>query len=322
MRIVVLDGYTLNPGDLSWDGLDALGFLEVYDRSAPKDTVARAADAEVVLTNKTVLDREVLEQLPKLKYVGVLATGYNVVDVDAARERKIPVTNVPTYGTRSVAQMVFAHLLNLTQRIGHHAHAVREGRWTASIDFCFWDYPLVELNSLVLGIVGFGRTGRATAEIAQAFGMKLLVHDAVEPTDLPNGSEAAELGHLFRHSDVVSLHCPLTPETEKLVNAERLALMKPSAFLINTSRGPVVDEAALADALNAERIAGAGLDVLCQEPPPADHPLLRAKNCYITPHVAWATKAARARLLDTAVENVKAFVDGKPQNVVNPQPRD
>ena len=318
MRIVVLDGYTLNPGDLGWDDLSALGFSEVYDRTKPEDILARAGDAEIVLTNKTVLHRAVLEQLPKLKYVGVLATGYNVVDVDAARERKIAVTNVPTYGARSVAQMVFAHLLNLTQRVDHHAHAVREGRWSASIDFCFWDYPLVELNSLVMGIVGFGRTGRATAKIAQAFGMKLLVHDTVEPTDLPNGSEAAELRQLFRHGDVVSLHCPLTPETENLVNAERLALMKKSAFLINTSRGPVVDEAALADALNAERIAGAGLDVLCQEPPTADDPLLRAKNCYITPHVAWATRSARARLLDTAVENVKAFLDGKPQNVANP----
>jgi glycerate dehydrogenase len=317
MRIVVLDGHTLNPGDLAWDDLNALGFCEVYDRTPPEQTIARAAEADVILTNKTVLDREVLDQLPKLRYIGVLATGYNVVDTIAARERRIPVTNVPTYGTRSVAQMVFAHLLNLTQRVGHHAQAVGVGRWTASIDFCFWDYPLVELNGMTMGIVGFGRTGRATAKIAHAFGMKLLVHDAVVPSDLPNSGQFADLRHLFRASDVVSLHCPLTPQTEDLVNAERLALMKKTAFLINTSRGPVVDEQALADSLNAGQIAGAGLDVLRQEPPAADNPLLRAKNCYITPHIAWATRSARARLMDTAVENVKAFLEGKPQNVVN-----
>lgn len=317
MRIVVLDGYTLNPGDLSWDGLHALGFCEVYDRTPPEQTVARAAEADVILTNKTILDRAVLDQLPKLKYIGVLATGYNVVDTVAARERRIPVTNVPTYGTRSVAQMVFAHLLNLTQRVGHHAQAAGVGRWTASVDFCFWDYPLLELNGMTMGIVGFGRTGRATAKIAHAFGMKLLVHDSVTPSDLPNSGQFADLRRLFRESDVVSLHCPLTPQTENLVNAERLALMKKTAFLINTSRGPVVDEHALADALNAGQIAGAGLDVLRQEPPAADNPLLRAKNCYITPHIAWATRSARARLMDTAVENVKAFLEGKPQNVVN-----
>lgn len=318
MQIVVLDGYTLNPGDLVWDDLNALGVCEVYDRTEPEDVVARAADAEIVLTNKTVLDRAVIEQLPKLRYIGVLATGYNVVDPAAARERRIPVTNVPTYGTRSVAQMVFAHLLQLADRVGHHAEAVRRGRWTASVDFCFWDYPLVELHGLTMGIVGFGRTGRATAKIAHAFGMKLLVHDTVVPSDLPNSSRAVELRELFRTSDVVSLHCPWTPETEGLVNAERLALMKPTAFLINTSRGPVVDEQALADALNTGRIAGAGLDVLRDEPPAADNPLLTAKNCFITPHIAWATKAARARLLDAAVENVKAFLEGKPRNVVNP----
>ena len=318
MRIVVLDGYTLNPGDLSWDDLKAFGPCKVYDRTPPGDIVSRAEHAEVVLTNKTVLDREVLDQLPNLKYVGVLATGYNVVDLDATRERKIPVTNVPTYGTRSVAQTVFAHLLNLTQRVGHHARVVEEGRWFTSDDFCFWDYPLVELNGMTMGIVGFGRIGRATAKLALAFGMKLLVHDAIVPSDLPNGGELAELKRLFRESDVISLHCPLTPETEKLVNAERLAMMKSSAFLINAARGPIVDEQALADALNSGRIAGAGLDVLCDEPPASDNPLVGAKNCYITPHIAWATKAARGRLLDTAVENVKTFTEGKPQNVVNP----
>lgn len=317
MRIVVLDGYTLNPGDLQWDDLNALGFCEIHDRTEPGDVIARAAEADLILTNKTILDGETLEQLPKLRYIGVLATGYNVVDLAAARRRNIPVTNVPTYGTRSVAQMVFAHLLNLTQHIGHHAGAVREGRWTSSVDFCFWDYPLVELCGLVMGIIGFGRTGRATAKIAHAFGMKLLVHDAVAPSDLPNSGKAVDLKRLFRESDVVSLHCPLTPQTEKLVNAERLALMKKSAFLINTSLGPVVDERALADALNAGVIAGAGLDVLCEEPPAADNPLLTAKNCHITPHIAWATKAARARLMDAVVENVKAFLEGKPRNVVN-----
>jgi glycerate dehydrogenase len=318
MHIVVLDGYTLNPGDLSWDELEALGSCEIHDRTPVDQVVPRAADAEILLTNKTVLSRTVIEQAAKLRYIGVLATGYNVVDVEAARERGIPVTNVPTYGSRSVAQMVFAHLLNLTQHVDHHARTVVDGRWTASDDFCYWDYPLVELAGQTMGIVGFGRIGQATAQLAVAFGMEVLACDTVEPPGVPRHVKMVDLETVFRESDVVSLHCPLTPETERLVNEERLGLMKTSAFLINTSRGPLVDEPALAEALSSGRIAGAGLDVLAIEPPVSDNPLLGLKNCYVTPHIAWATKAARARLLATVVENVKAFLDGRPQNVVNP----
>jgi glycerate dehydrogenase len=317
MQIVVLDGYTLNPGDLSWEGLEALGPCEIHDRTAPELVIDRAAKAAILLTNKTVLERDAIDQLPELKYIGLLATGYNVVDVDAAAERGVPVTNVPTYGTRSVAQMVFAHLLHLTQHVAEHARSVAEGRWTTSDDFCYWDYPLVELAGMTMGIVGFGRIGRATADLALAMGMNVLAYDAVAPADVPPGVEMVELDELFRTADVVSLHCPLTPDTERLVNADRLALMKPTAYLINTSRGPLVSEPALAGALNTARIAGAALDVLSVEPPPADNPLLTAKNCHITPHIAWATKSARARLLTTVVENVAAFLAGRPQNVVN-----
>ncbi len=317
MRIVVLDGYTLNPGDLSWGRLEALGDCSVYDRTALEDIVERAGDAEIVLTNKTVLSADVIRHLMRLRYIGVLATGYNVVDVEAANERGIPVTNVPSYGTTSVAQMVFAHLLNLTQHVAHHARTVRDGRWAACPDFCYWDMPLLELAGLTLGIVGFGRIGRAVAGLAQAFGMKVIVHDVIVPAEMPEGCRMVELEEVFREADVLSLHCPLTPRTGKLVNAERLALMKPTAFLINTSRGPLIDEPALADALNAGRLAGAGLDVLSTEPPAADNPLLTAKNCYITPHIAWATRSARQRLLSIAIDNVAAFIAGRPQNVVN-----
>ena len=318
MHIVVLDGYTLNPGDLSWDDLEQLGTCQIFDRSRPEEVVPRARDAEVVLVNKVVLSREIIQQLPKLKYIGVLATGHNVVDARAARQRDVPVTNVPIYGTQSVAQMVFAHVLNLTQRVAHHAATVAEGRWTACQDFCYWDYPLVELAGLTMGIVGFGRIGRATAGLALAFGMKVLAFDPVLPAAAAEGVEIVELDEIFRQSDVISLHCPLTPETQQLVNRNRLALMKPSALLINTSRGPLIDEQALAEALSSGGIAGAGLDVLSVEPPPPDNPLLRTKNCFVTPHIAWATRAARQRLLRTVVENVRAFLDGRPQNVVNP----
>ena len=317
MNIVVLDGYTLNPGDLSWEGFEKLGNVAVYDRTPPAEIAVRAADAEVVLTNKTVLSREILAQLPKLKYIGVLATGYNVVDVEAAREREIPVANIPVYGTRSVAQMVFAHVLNLVQHAAHHAQTVCDGRWTASEDFCYWDYPLIELEGLTMGIIGIGRIGQATAQLALAFGMKVIAYDVFTPSPLPEGVSMVELDELFRESDVVSLHCPLTPDNEKLVNAERLSLMKDSTFLVNTSRGPLIDEAALADALNSGGIAGAGLDVLAVEPPQAENPLLTAKNCYVTPHISWATHSARSRLMKTAAENVAAFVSGTPQNVVN-----
>lgn len=317
MKIVVLDGFTLNPGDLSWDKLNKLGKCEVHDRTPADQTVARAADAEVVLTNKTVLGRDEIARLPKLKYIGVLATGYNVVDVAAARERNIPVTNIPTYGTRSVAQMTFALLLELTQHVAHHAQTVREGRWSKNPDWCYWDYPLIELDGLTMGLAGFGRIGRAVSDVALALGMKVLAADVVVPKELPPGVAFVDLETVFTKSDAVSLHCPLTPETKHLVNAERLGRMKRTAFLINTSRGPLVDEPALADALNAGRIAGAALDVLAVEPPLPDNPLLKAKNCLITPHISWATRSARARLMDMAVANLQAFLAGKPQNVVN-----
>ena len=316
MKIVVLDGYTLNPGDLSWNELKSLGECEIYDRSPPDDVVPRAGDAEIVLTNKTVLTRDQIQNLPRLKYIGVLATGYNIVDVAAARERNVPVTNVPSYGTRSVAQHTFALLLELTQHVGHHARTVRDGCWTKSPDFCYWDHPLVELHNLTLGIVGFGRIGTAVGEIASAFGMKVLASRATRHSS-PSAIHFVDLETLFRQSDVVSLHCPLTPQTRNLVNPERLATMKPTAFLLNTSRGPLIDEPALAEALNSGRIAGAAVDVLSVEPPTADNPLLRAKNCLITPHIAWATRAARSRLMQIAVANVREFLNGRLQNVVN-----
>lgn len=314
MNIVVLDGHTLNPGDLSWEPLRRLGTCTIHDRTASDDIIARAAGAEIVLTNKCPLSTGTIAQLPRLRYIGVLATGYNVVDAAAAGARGIAVTNVPDYGTRSVAQHVFALLLELTQHVGHHAQTVRDGRWSANPDFCYWDRPLVELAGLTLGVVGFGRIGRAVADLGRAFGMDVVAFSRGETP----GAERVPLDELFRRSDVISLHCPLTPETAGLVNAARLALMKPTAFLLNTGRGPLVVETDLAAALDAGRIAGAGLDVLSVEPPPAGHPLLRAKHCLITPHIAWATRAARARLLSTVVANLAAFQAGRPQNIVNP----
>jgi glycerate dehydrogenase len=314
--IVVVDGYTLNPGDLDWQRLEQLGSCAIYDRSDSEEVVERIANAGIVLTNKAPMSRETLAGNERLKYVGVTATGYNIVDVEAATELGIMVTNVPSYGTASVAQMVFAHLLNLTQHVADHAQAVRAGRWASSPDFCFWDSPLLELEGMTMGTIGFGRIGRATAKLAQAFQMNVLAHSRGS-IDEASGVRATSLETVFQESDVVSLHCPLTPETERLVNRERLALMKPTAFLINTSRGALVDEAALADALNSGRLAGAGLDVLETEPPKRDHPLYAAKNCYITPHIAWATRSSRQRLLDMAIDNVAAFLRGAPQNVVN-----
>jgi len=329
MKIVVLDGHTLNPGDLSWDGLQALGLCEVFDRTAPAEVLLRARQAAAVLTNKTVLTREHIANLPELAYVGVLATGYNNVDVAAARERGIPVTNVPAYGTASVAQMTMALLLELALGVGRHAQSVRAGQWTRHAqsvragqwtrcpDFCYWQQPLLELDGLTLGIVGYGRIGEAVARWALALGMRVLVHEVRPLPELPQGLQPVDLDRLFSASDVVSLHCPLTEQTRHLVNAARLARMKPSAFLINTSRGPLVDESALAEALDGGRLAGAALDVLSVEPPPGDHPLLQARNCLITPHLAWATRAARARLMRIAVANLEAFRAGHPQNVVN-----
>jgi glycerate dehydrogenase len=317
MKIVVVDGYTLNPGDLSWEDLRALGECEIYERSTDEELLARSAEAEILLTNKMEVRGRHMERLQKLRYIGVTATGYNIVDVAAARERGIIVTNVPAYGTASVAQMTFALLLELCQRTGHHAQTVSDGRWAKSSDFCYWDYPLVELDGLIMGIIGLGRIGQTVARLAQGFGMKIVATGRSKPKDLPASIAWFDLETLLRTSDVVSLHCPLTTETKQMINAQRLKLMKPTAFLLNTSRGPLIDESALAAALQAGQIAGAGLDVLSVEPPAADNPLYQAPNCFITPHISWATQAARSRLMRVAVENVAAFIGGKPQNVVS-----
>ena len=310
MKIVVLDGYALNPGDLSWTGMEALGELTVYERTSPSEVLERSAGAEVLITNKTVITAEHMVALPQLKYIGVLATGYNVVDIDKARNRGIVVTNIPAYSTASVAQMVFAHVLNITQRVGYYATENANGRWTNSVDFCYWDTDLVELDGKKMGIVGLGNIGRATARIAQAFGMEVLVVTSKEQSALPEGMKKVTLDELFAQSDVVSLHCPLTPDTKEMVNAARLQTMKPSAILINTGRGPLVNEQDLADALNEGRIAAAGLDVLSVEPSVTGNPLLCARNCFITPHIAWATKEARIRLMDIAVNNLKSYQEG------------
>ena len=318
MKIVVLDGYCLNPGDLSWDALRRFGDVQVFDRSAPEEVPARIAGAGIVLINKIPLPAAILRQAADLRYIGVLATGYDVVDVSAARAQGILVTNVPTYGTASVAQFVFALLLELCHNVKLHAEAVRAGDWARSLDWSFWKSPLVELAGKTMGIVGFGRIGRQTGRIADAMGMRVIAADAVRK-DAPeySGFRWADTEELLRESDVVSLHAPLLAETRGMIQTRTLALMKPSAFLINTSRGPLVVAQDLADALNAGRLAGAGLDVLDTEPPPADSPLLTARNCLVTPHIAWATREARSRLMDAAVENVAAFVAGQPRNVVS-----
>lgn len=315
MKIVVLDGYTLNPGDLSWAGLEALGECTVYDRTRPDQLLERALGARVLLTNKVVLDTGVMTNLPDLKYIGVLATGYNVVDVGAAAARGIVVTNVPAYGTDSVAQHVFALLLEIVSGVSIHSRAVQEGEWSRCPDFSLRKVPMVELAGLTMGIVGFGAIGRAVARIASAFGMRVIVATRTRRKEDP--VVHVGLDKVFEESDVVSLHCPLTPETERLVSGDRLALMKRSAILINTARGPLIDEVALANALNAGRLAGAALDVLSSEPPAPDSPLPGARNCLITPHVAWATLAARRRLLDTVTDNVRAWMEGRPENVVS-----
>jgi glycerate dehydrogenase len=315
MKIVVLDGYTLNPGDLSWDELKSLAPCEIHDRTPPHQILQRAADATILLTNKAEITRNHIQNLPTLKYIGITATGANIVDLTAARERAISVTNVPAYGTSSVAQTTIALLLELTHHAGLHSQSVHEGRWTSSPDWCYWERPLLELDGLTMGIIGLGRIGTAVAGLATALGMHVLAsktNSRLAPHVRFVGMES-----LFRQSDVLSLHCPLTPETKYLINAERLSWMKPTAFLLNTSRGMLVDEQALADALNTGRLAGAGLDVLSAEPPPLGNPFLTAKNCIITPHLAWATKAARSRLMQITISNVRAFLTGKLQNVVN-----
>lgn len=318
MKIVILDGYATNPGDLCWDELKQLGECIIYDRTQPDDVVERAQGAEIVLTNKTQLRADQMAALPELKFIGVLATGYNIVDTEAARQRGILVSNIPAYSTNSVAQLVFAHLLNIAQQVQHHNEAVHNGRWSNCLDFCFWDMPLLELHGLKMGIVGLGNTGMATARIALGFGMEVYAYTSKSPLQLQSEIHKRELDELFSECDVVSLHCPLNSQTLGMVNARRLQLMKPTAILINTARGPLIDEAALADALNQGRLAAAGLDVLSQEPPSSDNPLLTARNCYFTPHIAWGSTAARKRLMQILVGNVKAYLDGHPANIVNP----
>lgn len=317
LKIVVLYGYTLNPGDLSWKDLEALGTVKIYDRTHPGEVVERATGAQIVLTNKTVLDGEALSQLPDLKYIGVLATGYNVVNLEAARRQGITVTNIPAYSTDSVAQMVFAHLLNITQRVGHYAEEVASGHWTKQADFSYWNTPLVELAGKTLGVIGLGHTGMATARIALAFGMQVLAYTSKSAAELPAGIRKADsLEQVFSDSNVVSLHCPLTETTKNLVNMERLKLMKREAVLINTGRGGLVNETDLAEALEKGLLAAAGVDVLSSEPPVPGHPLVGVKNCFITPHIAWATLEARQRLMGQAVRNIEAFLSGQPINTV------
>lgn len=316
MRIVVLDGYTANPGDLNWDKLKELGECTIYERTAPNEVLERAAGAEALLTNKVVLNRETIAALPDLKYIGVLATGYNVVDTTAACEHGIIVTNIPAYSTPSVGQMVFAHILNITQQVHHYSEKVSRGDWSKSPDFCFYDTPLIELLGKKIGIIGLGQTGYNTARIAIGFGMKVWAVTSKSRLQLPPEIRKADLDQVFHECDIISLHCPLTDSTRGLVNANRLSLMKPTSILINTGRGPLVNEQDLADALNTGKIYAAGLDVLSEEPPRSNNPLLTARNCFITPHIAWANFEARQRLIHITVSNLKAYIDGKPVNVV------
>lgn len=316
MKIVVLDGYTSNPGDLNWDGIEQLGECVIYDRTKRDEVLERAKDADIILTNKVVFKRETIEALPNLKYIGVMATGYNIIDLEAAKEKGIVVTNIPSYSTNSVAQMVFAHILNIAQHVQSHSDQVHAGKWTNSPDFCFWDSPLLELHGKTIGIVGLGSIGMAVARIALGFGMKVIAYTSKSDFQLMQEIKKVTLDELFKESDIVSLHCPLTDDTRNLVNKERLNMMKPTASVINTSRGPLINEQDLADALNNKVIYAAGLDVMSQEPPKADNPLITIPNCYITPHIAWASFEARTRLMQILQDNVKAFLNKKPINTV------
>lgn len=318
MKIVVLDGYTLNPGDLDWKGLEALGELTVYDRTDACDIVSRIGDAEIVYTNKTPLTEETFAACPSIRFVGVLATGYNVVDVDAAKRRGIPVCNVPTYGTTAVAQFTMALLLEVCHHVGAHSDAVREGAWAACPDFCFWNYPLIELAGKTMGIIGFGRIGQDVGKLAQAFGMKVLAFDNHKRSELESDTmRYAELDELFAESDVISLHCPLFPSTQGIINAENIKKMKDGVIILNDSRGPLIVEQDLYDALESGKVAAAAVDVVSTEPIREDNVLLKAKNMMITPHIAWAPKESRARLMDVAVKDLEAFLAGSPINVVN-----
>lgn len=316
MKITVLDGYGLNPGDLSWKGFEEMGDLTVYDRTTPEEVIERAKDSEILLTNKTVLDSNVISSLPKLKYIGVLATGYNVVDTEEAKRRGVVVTNIPSYSTMSVAQRVFALLLAVTDRPEHYAIANREGAWSKSKDFCWWDTQLIELAGKKFGVFGFGNIGNAVARIALAFGMEVLAFTSKSQEELPEGVKKVSKEELFKESDVISLHCPLTPDTRELINKDSISEMKSGVILINTGRGPLVNEEDVAEALKAGKIKAFCADVLSSEPPSADNPLLSATNSYITPHTAWATKEARERLMAVAEENLKAFLEGKKRNRV------
>lgn len=322
-KAVILDGYTLNPGDLDWKPLQELADFEIYDRTtysieeAPL-IIERAKDAEVILTNKTPLTKEILDELPMLKYIGVLATGYNVVDVEAAKERNITVTNIPSYGTDTVSQAAIALLLELCHRTGDHSNAVKNGDWTNSPDFCFWNHPIIELSGKTMGIIGYGQIGQTTSRIAQAFGMKVLAYNRTREKVIETESvRYATLEELYREADVIMLHCPLTEENEGFINKESIELMKDGVLIVNNARGALINEADLADALNRGKVAGAGLDVVSEEPISEDNPLLKAKNCIITPHIAWASLEARQRLLDIAVENLSKYLEGNPINVVN-----
>lgn len=317
MKIVVLDGHTLNPGDLSWEELEEMGTLTVYDRTEDKEVIKRAQDAEIILTNKTVIKAEHLCQLPALKYIGVLATGYNVVDIEAAKAHGIIVCNIPAYGTSSVAQMVFAFLLTITNRVEHYTGKNRQGEWCSSTDFCYWDTPLTELSGKRFGIIGLGNIGKTVAKIAIAFDMEVVALTSKTQEHLGEKIKKMELDELLRTCDVISLNCPLTPQTKELINAQSLAIMKKECILINTGRGPLVHEKDLAEALNKGQIYAYGADVLSIEPAQADNPLLTAKNAFLTPHIAWATKEARQRLMTICAENIKAYIRKEPQNVVN-----
>lgn len=308
-KIVVLDSYTLTGEDLTWEELKEIADVTVYDRTKPEDTVARCTGADMVLTNKVIINDTIMEQLPQMKYIGILATGMNVVDLEAAARRGIVVTNIPAYSTASVAQMVFAHLLNITQRVDHYSNQVHEGKWGANADFSMRDTPLIELAGKTIGLVGLGNTGMATAQIANAFGMRVIA--VTSKSELPGWIESVSKEEMFKRADVVSLHCPLVPDTEKIINVQTLGLMKKTAIVINCGRGGLVDEDALADALKRGEIMAAGIDVMRQEPPRDGSPLIGCKNCYVTPHIAWATKEARERLMEIAVKNCKAFIEGK-----------
>ena len=318
MKIVVLDGFTLNPGDLSWGALETLGEAVVYERTLRDEIVSRIADADAILTNKTPITAETLDRCPSVKYIGVLATGYNVVDITAAKERGIPVCNIPTYGTAAVGQFAIAMLLEICHHVAHHSEAVHTGRWSGSIDWCFWDYPLIELEGKTMGIIGFGRIGQRTGEIAKALGMRVVAYDAYQSDAGRAIGSYVDLDTLLRESDVISLHCPLFPETKGIINAGSIAKMKDGVILLNNSRGQLIVEQDLADALNSGKVFAAGLDVVSEEPIRGDNPLLSAKNCIITPHISWAPKESRQRLMDIAVSNLSAWVSGNAINVVNP----